>query len=318
MRTQLLRYKQLPSPDTVRIEELVNFFDYGYAPPANDQTFAAALEVAGCPWNPEHRLARIGIQAKKGDDGRPPSNLVFLLDVSGSMNRPNKMPVLIQGMKLLFDQLDQRDSIAIVVYAGATGLVLDSTPGDRKKVIFDSLNRLRSGGPTNRGRGIQLAYKIAQDHYIDGGTNRVILCNDGDFNVGVAGIDQLAQLAKENAAQNIFLTVLGFGSDRPDNVILEQISGHVELLADEPGDANEELLESAGSALRSGLDHIPGPQQRDVRDGRLVAVQLDADETEAALTLIEENRVERPNVVNRLADRLRARVERAERRRRRR
>ncbi|MEO1614873.1 MAG: VWA domain-containing protein, partial [Planctomycetota bacterium] len=224
IRMDLMQFNRLPNPDAVRIEEMINYFSYDYAPPRDDHPFAAAMEVASCPWNPDHRLARIGIQGKVIDQERPASNLVFLLDVSGSMNQPNKLPLVVDGMRMLVNQLGENDSVAIVVYAGAAGLVLDATSGDRKKKIYDSLNQLRAGGSTNGGQGIQLAYDVARDHFIPGGTNRVILCSDGDFNVGVTGTDELVRLAERNAKDNIFLSVLGFGTGNHNDAMMEQIS----------------------------------------------------------------------------------------------
>ncbi|QDV47808.1 von Willebrand factor [Stieleria neptunia] len=252
VRMNLTEYNQWPNPDAVRIEELINSFDYHYAPPQDDRPFAAAMEIAECPWNGKHRLARIGIQAKVADADRPPSNLVFLLDVSGSMNRPNKLPLVVGGMKMLVEQLGENDSVAIVVYAGAAGLVLDATAGDRKKVIIDSLDRVRAGGATDGGHGIQLAYSIARDHFVDGGTNRVILCSDGDFNLGLADTDELIQVVENNAKRDIFLTVLGFGSDKHNDAVLDQIrnkgNGHYAFI-DRPDQAHQVLVEQMQGSL---------------------------------------------------------------------
>lgn len=245
-----LQSGQLPDPNAVRIEEMINYFSYDYAPPNDDRPFAAAMDVASCPWNAKHRLARIGIKGKVIDQERPASNLVFLLDVSGSMNRPNKLPLVISGMKMLVNQLEENDSVAIVVYAGAAGLVLDSTSGDRKKVIYDALDRLRAGGSTNGGQGIQLAYDVARDHFIDGGTNRVILCSDGDFNVGVTGTDQLVNLAADNAKDDIFLSVLGFGTGNHNDDMMEKISNQ--------GNGNYAFIDSEDEARKVFVDQMQG------------------------------------------------------------
>lgn len=228
VRQYLLEQNALPRPDAVRIEELINYFDYDYPPPADDaeHPFAASIAVASCPWNPDHRLARIGIQGRTVEnDQRPASNLVFLLDVSGSMNQPNRLPLVRRGMQMLVEQLGENDRVAIVVYAGAAGRVLDSTPADRRQEIFEAIDRLRAGGSTNGGQGIQLAYATARDHFISGGTNRVILCTDGDFNVGTTGTDQLVRMVEKEAKGGIFLTVLGFGMGNHNDAMLEQISG---------------------------------------------------------------------------------------------
>ncbi|MCG8651584.1 MAG: von Willebrand factor type A domain-containing protein, partial [Pirellulales bacterium] len=224
MRMYLFQQNSLPPPAAVRIEELVNYFDYGYQPPRDEHPFSAAMDISQCPWNQDHRLARIGIKGKVIDQERPASNLVFLLDVSGSMNRPNRLPLVIKGMKMLTSQLSENDSVAIVVYAGAAGLVLDSTSGDQKQTIVSALERLKAGGSTNGGEGIMLAYQIARDHFITGGTNRVILCSDGDFNVGLTDTDQLVQIAKENAKSNIYLSVLGFGMGNHNDELMEKVS----------------------------------------------------------------------------------------------
>ncbi len=185
VRMYLMQHNTMPNPDAVRIEELINYFTYNYPGPQEEHPFATHVEVADCPWKPEHRLVRIGVKGKEIEQQRPASNLVFLLDVSGSMDEPNKLPLLKRGMKMLVDQLGENDRVAIVVYAGAAGLVLDSTPGDQKQKILDALERLEAGGSTNGGQGIQLAYQTALDNFVPGGANRVILCTDGDFNVGV-------------------------------------------------------------------------------------------------------------------------------------
>ncbi|WP_372895264.1 von Willebrand factor type A domain-containing protein [Stieleria sp.] len=219
---------RLPRPDAVRIEELVNYFDYDYDSPQADSEhpFATDVTIAGCPWNDEHRLARVAIQGKHlAPDSRPPCNLVFLLDTSGSMNQPNKLPLVIEGMKMLTKQLGKEDRVAIVVYAGSAGMVLDSTPAGKRKKITKALSQLSAGGSTNGGAGIQLAYATARDHFIKDGVNRVILCTDGDFNVGLSGTDQLVRLIKEEASGGIFLTALGFGMGNHNDAMMEQISG---------------------------------------------------------------------------------------------
>jgi Ca-activated chloride channel family protein len=217
----------LPPPDAVRIEELVNYFDYDYAGPTDDRPFAAHLEVAGCPWNSEHRLVRIALKGREIDrKARPQSNLVFLIDVSGSMDEPNKLPLLIEGMKLLTRELGENDKVAIVVYASSEGLALASTRGDQQQTILGALDQLRAGGSTAGGAGIQLAYQTAVENFIQGGVNRVILCTDGDFNVGVTSTAELERLAEEKAKDTgVFLTVLGFGRGNLNDAMMEAISG---------------------------------------------------------------------------------------------
>lgn len=223
-RAYLLSQRMLPPPDAVRIEELVNYFDYDYAGPTDSHPFAVHLESAECPWKTNHRLVRIGIQAKRIDDQPQRSNLVFLIDVSGSMDWPNKLPLVKRGLEMLVRQLGENDRISMVVYAGAAGLVLPPTAGNEHATILAALERLRAGGSTNGGQGIQLAYKIAEEQKIEGGVNRVILCSDGDFNVGVTGTGDLVQFAAEQAKKGIYLSVLGFGMGNHNDAMLEALA----------------------------------------------------------------------------------------------
>ncbi|MCC6907614.1 MAG: von Willebrand factor type A domain-containing protein [Phycisphaerales bacterium] len=222
-----LREGRRPSPDSVRLEELINYFDYDYeAPsPGDDHPFRANVEVAACPWQPEHRLVRIGIKGMEiPRDDRPATNLVFLLDVSGSMNEPSKLPLVKQGLMRLVDNLTVDDRVAIVVYAGASGLVLDSTFVSERDTILGALDRLSAGGSTNGGAGIELAYQVAQEHFIKDGVNRVILATDGDFNVGVTSQGDLIRLIEDKAKSGVFLTTLGFGMGNLNDAMLEQLA----------------------------------------------------------------------------------------------
>jgi len=210
---RFLRDGSLPPAGAVRIEELINYFRYSYPQPSGDAPFSITTELAECPWNPQHRLALIGLQGRElADEDVPARNLVFLLDVSGSMNEPDKLPLVQQAMQMLVNVLTARDRVAIVVYAGASGLVLPSTPGSHKEVINAALANLSPGGSTNGAAGIRLAYAVAREHFIDGGVNRVILATDGDFNVGVTNQDELVQLIERERATGIFLSVLGVGT----------------------------------------------------------------------------------------------------------
>ena len=185
----------LPPVDAVRIEELINYFRFSYKNSQEDAPFSVTTEVAACPWNPRHRLALVGLQARRLETGRtPPRNLVFLLDVSGSMNQPDKLPLVKTAMRMLADTLNPSDRVAIVVYAGASGLVLPSTSGEHKADIQRAIAELQHGGSTNGAAGIQLAYDVATQHFIKGGINRVILATDGDFNVGVTSQGELIRL----------------------------------------------------------------------------------------------------------------------------
>jgi Ca-activated chloride channel family protein len=216
---------RLPPPDAVRIEEFVNYFTYDYEPPFGPEPFATHVEVAGCPWNLDHRLLRIGLKGKEvPQDIRPPSNLVFLLDVSGSMNRPEKLPLLKKSMQMLVEHLTEIDRVAIVVYAGASGLVLPSTSCGDKQTLLDALERLKAGGSTHGSAGIQLAYEVATDNFIKDGVNRVILCTDGDFNVGITDRGQLIRLIEEKAESGVFLSVLGFGAGNLKDSTMEQLA----------------------------------------------------------------------------------------------
>lgn len=206
-----LKDNQLPPKDAVRIEEMINYFDYDYKIPTGKHPFSINTELAICPWNKKHQIVQIGIQGKEIKD-IPPSNLVFLLDVSGSMRSGNKLPLLKDSFKLLVKRLTKKDRVAIVVYAGAAGMILESTPGDQKAEILNSIDRLRAGGSTAGGAGIKLAYKIAMQNFINKGNNRIILATDGDFNVGISSTSELIRLIEEKRDKGVFLTVLGFGS----------------------------------------------------------------------------------------------------------
>lgn len=251
IRMYLRKHRQLPAAGAVRIEELINYFQYDYEGPQDDKPFASHVEIAACPWNLEHRLVRIGIKGKEIErEARPVSNLVFLLDVSGSMNNPNKLPLVKHGMKRLVDQLGENDRVAIVVYAGAAGLVLPSTTGDQKNAILNAFDELHAGGSTNGGQGIQLAYQTALDNFIPGGTNRVILCTDGDFNVGTTDTSHLVDLVASQAKNNIFLSVLGFGMGNHNDAMLEQISNK--------GNGNYAFIDNASEANKVLVEQMSG------------------------------------------------------------
>jgi Ca-activated chloride channel family protein len=218
---------RLPPPNAVRIEELVNYFPYEYQPPATDSAhpFAAHTAVAICPWEPKHRLVRVALKGKVLQQAeRPAANLVFLLDVSGSMSPANKLPLVKRSMQLLLDRLEARDKVSIVVYAGAAGLVLAPTAGNEQAQIRAALERLQSGGSTNGGAGIELAYRLAQENFVEGGVNRVILCTDGDFNVGVSNTESLAQLIERRAKGGVYLSILGFGMGNLKDDRMEELS----------------------------------------------------------------------------------------------
>lgn len=202
----------LPPSDAVRIEEMINYFSYDYPQPTGAEPFSLTTELTDTPWNPKNKLLLIGLQGRKiAKDKLPPANLVFLIDVSGSMEQGNKLPLLVKSFRLLVDQLRSVDRVSIVVYAGSAGLVLHATSGDEKHRILSALDSLEAGGGTAGGEGIQLAYRVAAENYIKGGNNRVILATDGDFNVGVSNDAELERLIEEKRTGGVFLSVLGFG-----------------------------------------------------------------------------------------------------------
>jgi Ca-activated chloride channel family protein len=252
---RFLSQNTLPPRDAVRIEELLNYFPYSDAAPssASEHPFAVHVEVAGCPWNAQNRLARIGIAARPIDQSRrPASNLVFLVDVSGSMQEPNKLPLVQWSLQRLVEQLGENDQVAMVVYAGASGLVLPSTSCIHKAEISSAIAQLQAGGSTNGGAGIQLAYDIAAQHFIKKGTNRVILATDGDFNVGTTSEGELVRLIEAKAKSGVFLSVLGFGMGNIKDNTLEKLAdkgnGHYAYI-DSPREAYKVLVEEMGSTL---------------------------------------------------------------------
>ena len=250
---------QLPPPGAVRIEELVNYFRYDYEPPTGveggeeeePRPFAVHAEVAACPWEPTHRLVRIGLKGREIEaDARPLCNLVFLLDVSGSMNSEDKLGLVKRSMTMLTEQLGENDTVSIVVYAGASGLALPATSGDDPRAITAALDRLAAGGSTNGGQGIELAYRTAVENYIEGGVNRVILCTDGDFNIGVTDDSSLVRLIEQKAKAGVALTVLGFGTGNYQDAKMEQLADH--------GDGNFGYIDTIGEAKKLLVEQLAG------------------------------------------------------------
>ena len=244
-----------PPRDAVRIEELVNYFTYGYPAPAaaDPAPFAATLEAASAPWAPSHRLVRIGLKSRElSTAARPAANLVFLVDVSGSMNEPNKLPLVKESLRILVGQLKPEDHVAIVTYAGSSGLALASTPVSHRGEIVDALDRLEAGGTTNGAMGIQLAYDVAKANFAPGGINRVILATDGDFNMGVTDRGDLVRLIQEKAKSGVFLTALGFGMGNYKDATLEQLADKgngVHAYIDSPREARKVLAEQVNGTL---------------------------------------------------------------------
>jgi Ca-activated chloride channel family protein len=262
---RILGQGQRPPADAVRIEELINYFDYDYEPASGEHPFSVNTEINVCPWAPEHRLVRIGLRGREVDAAmRPATSLVFLIDVSGSMNRENKLPLLKQSMKMLIGHLNTDDRVAIVVYAGASGLVLPSTYCDEKETILAALDRLRAGGSTNGGAGIELAYGVAREGFIEGGVNRVILCTDGDFNVGVQSEAALVRLIEEKRESGVFLSVLGFGSGNWQDARMEQLSNH--------GNGNFAYIDTLREARKVLVEQMAGTLVTIAKD---VKIQVD-------------------------------------------
>lgn len=244
---------RLPPKDAVRIEELINYFDYDDKGPVDDKPFAVNFELTEAPWKPEHRLLRVGIKAREIKTGmRPGSNLVFLIDVSGSMAAENKLPLVKQSLRLLVDQLTESDRIAIVVYAGDSGLALPSTSGDQKEMIRQAIDCLRAGGSTNGASGIELAYRTVQENFSKGGVNRVILATDGDFNVGTTSRGELTRLIEEKSSTGVFLSALGFGMGNYKDSTLQTLAdkgrgnyGYIDTL----NEAKKLLVEQINATL---------------------------------------------------------------------
>lgn len=246
---RLINEGRLPTPGAVRIEEMINYFSYNYPQPSNDKPFSITTESAPCPWNEDHQLVMIGMQGKKIDfDKLPPSNLVFLIDVSGSMQDENKLPLVKSSLNLLAEQLRPQDKIAIVVYAGSAGLVLPST-NDKYK-IREAINALEAGGSTAGSAGIGLAYQTAQQNFMDNGNNRVVLCTDGDFNVGASSDDELENLIEKQRASGVYLTVLGFGTGNYQD-------GKMQKLADK-GNGNHAYIDNINEAKKVLISEYGG------------------------------------------------------------
>ncbi len=242
---------QRPPADAVRVEEMINYFEYDYAQPKGEDPILISTELTTCPWQKDHKLLRIGMQARKvNTENLPPSNLVFLIDVSGSMESQDKLPLLVEGMKLLVQNLRTTDKVAIVTYAGNAGLVLPPTGGDHKQTILDALNRLTAGGSTAGGAGIKLAYSVAMDNFIKGGNNRVILATDGDFNVGVSNENELEALIEKKRETGIYLTCLGFGTGNYKD-------SKMELLADK-GNGNYDYVDNIQEAQKTLVAEFGG------------------------------------------------------------
>jgi Ca-activated chloride channel homolog len=279
---RFLSMNQLPPKDSVRIEEMINYFTYDYPSSTGRQPIAAYTEVAAAPWNPQHRLVRIGIKGKDIDVAkRPPSNLVFLVDVSGSMATPEKLPMLKSAMKLMVEKLGEGDHVAIVTYAGSSGVHLRSTSGDKKEVINSAIDSLNSGGSTNGGAGILLAYETATSNFIRGGTNRVILATDGDFNVGITNQGDLIRLIEEKAKSSVFLSVLGFGMGNYKDSTLEKLA--------DKGHGNYSYIDTMNEARKVLVEEMSGTLLTIAKDVK-IQVEFNPAEVNAYRLIGYENR----------------------------
>jgi len=253
---------QKPPRDAVRIEEMVNYFEYDLPQPKGDDPFAVDMEMADCPWSPEHKLLAINLQGKKIPyDNLPASNLVFLIDVSGSMSAANKLPLLKSSFKLLTNQLREKDRVAIVVYAGAAGTVLEPTPGNQKQEIKGALDKLQAGGSTAGGAGIQLAYKLARDNFVEGGNNRVILATDGDFNIGESSDAAMVRLIEKERESGVFLTVLGFGMGNYKDNKMQQLANK--------GNGNHAYIDNISEAKKVLINEFGGTMFAIAKDVKL-------------------------------------------------
>ncbi|MBS1557286.1 MAG: von Willebrand factor type A domain-containing protein [Bacteroidetes bacterium] len=273
---------QRPPVDAVRIEEMVNYFKYNYPQPAGEDPFSINTEISTAPWNEKHKLVLIGLQGKNiPTEKLPPSNLVFLIDVSGSMSDPNKLPLLKSSFKLLVQQLREQDHVAMVVYAGAAGLVLPSTSGAEKSKIIDALDRLEAGGSTAGGAGIRLAYDIARQHFNKEGNNRIILATDGDFNVGESSDGAMEKLIEEKRKLGVFLTVLGFGMGNYKD-------SKMETLADK-GNGNYLYIDSILEAQKALVNEFGGTLFTIAKDVKL-QVEFNPAKVQAYRLIGYENR----------------------------
>ena len=284
---RFLNQGQLPPADAVRIEELINYFPYSDAAPtesleAGGAPFAVHMAQTIAPWNESNHLLRVALKGYEMPwDERPASNLVFLLDVSGSMRSQNKLPLVKEAMDLLVRRLDGRDRVAVVVYAGASGLSLPSTTANNRETIQHAMENLKAGGSTNGGAGIQLAYKVAREHFIEGGNNRVILCTDGDFNVGQTNQGDLVDVAEAAADEGVSLTILGFGMGNYKDDLLEELSNK--------GKGSYAYVDSSTEARKVFLEDLTGNLFKIAKDVK-IQVEFNPAQVKAYRLIGYENR----------------------------
>lgn len=270
---RMINQGNLPPRDAVRLEELINYFDYQYpAPSSTEQPFSINTEMMTAPWNRDRTLLKIGLKGYElAKNQLGDANLVFLLDVSGSMNQPNKLPLLKKSLLMLTSQLDKNDRVSIVVYAGAAGVVLEPTPGNNHGAINAALSQLRAGGSTHGSQGIERAYQLAQQSFIAGGINRVILATDGDFNVGTTDIDALKELIATKRKSGIGLTTLGFGQGNYNDYLMEQLA--------DIGNGNYAYIDNINEARKVLVDQLSSTMQIIAKD---VKIQLEFNPDQVA------------------------------------
>lgn len=280
---RFLQMGQLPPEGAVRIEELINYFHYDYPQPTKEDPFSINTEIGDCAWSPHHKLVMVGLQGRKiPTENLPASNLVFLIDVSGSMMEPDKLPLVKASMKLLVDQLREQDKVALVVYAGNAGLVMPSTSGSNKQRIKNAIDRLEAGGSTAGGAGIQLAYRVARQNFIGGANNRVILCTDGDFNVGVSSDSELERLIGKESKSGIFLTVLGYGMGNYKDSKMQKLA--------DKGNGNHEYIDNLNEARKVLVNEFGGTLFTIAKDVKL-QVEFNPDKVQAYRLIGYENRM---------------------------
>jgi len=278
-----LKGGSLPPKSAVRIEEMINYFDYDYPAPKGDEPFSVTLEVADAPWAEGHKLVRVGLRGKDIARGEaPPSNLVFLIDVSGSMGDYNKLPLLKESLHLLVKSLDHKDTISLVTYAGSAGVVLPPTPAYKKNEIHSAIDRLGAGGSTNGAAGIHTAYELAQWAFIENGNNRVLLATDGDFNVGTSSEGELVRIIEDKAKTGVFLSVLGFGMGNYQDAMLEAISNR--------GNGNYAYIDTLDEAKKVLVEERYGTLHTIAKDVK-IQIEMNPLKVSAFRLLGYENRV---------------------------
>ncbi len=280
---RFLNSGQLPPAGAVRIEEMINYFDYDYQQPSGDGPFNVITEVAGCPWNEKHQLVHIALKGKEiRKQELPPSNLVFLIDVSGSMQDEDKLPLLKKSLLLLTKNLNENDNVSIVTYAGSAGLALPSTSGADRSDIEDAIEDLEAGGSTAGGEGIQLAYKVARKHFKKNGNNRVIIAADGDFNVGMSSEDKLVRLIEKERESGVFLSVLGFGTGNYQDSNMQQLA--------DKGNGNHYYIDGLQEAKKVLVNEMSGTLFNIAKDVK-IQVEFNPAKVQAYRLIGYENRM---------------------------